>query len=62
VLLERDTVAPELHLAAPPVAVHRIDSWPGSGLVVVRPDGHVGYRTGRLDGGDLSRWLRLVCS
>ncbi|WP_020145312.1 FAD-dependent monooxygenase [Terracoccus sp. 273MFTsu3.1] len=62
VLLERDTVAPELHLAALPVTVHRIDGWPGSGLVVVRPDGHVGYRTGRLDGGDLSRWRRQLLS
>lgn len=60
VLLERDTVTPDLHLAALPVTVHRIDGWPGRGLVVVRPDGHVGYRTGRLEDGDLSRWFRLL--
>ncbi len=26
------------------VHVHRIDSWPGRDSIVVRPDGHVGYR------------------
>lgn len=26
------------------IHVHRIESWPGAAIVVVRPDGHVGYR------------------
>jgi len=60
VLLERSTVAPEPPPAAPLVTVHRIESWPGRGLVAVRPDGHVGYRTGRAVAGELEAWLRLV--
>ncbi|HET9632350.1 MAG TPA: FAD-dependent monooxygenase [Terrabacter sp.] len=60
VLLERHTVVPELPAATRLVTVHRIDSWPGRGLLAVRPDGHVGYRTGRLVDDDLARWLRLV--
>ncbi|MEW1954306.1 FAD-dependent monooxygenase [Terrabacter sp. NPDC080008] len=59
-LLERDADAPALRPADPLVTLHRIDSWPGRGLVAVRPDGHVGYRTGRLDGAGLASWLRLV--
>jgi hypothetical protein len=60
VLLERDTAVPELDVAVPPVTVHRIASWPGTGLVVVRPDGHVGHRTGGPELHGLARWLRLA--
>lgn len=60
VLLERSTAVPEPPPEAPLVTVHRIDSWPGRGLVAVRPDGHVGYRTGRAVAGQLEAWLRLV--
>lgn len=42
------------------VAVHRVDSWPGRGLAVVRPDGHVGWRDGDSDPARLADWLRLV--
>jgi hypothetical protein len=60
VLLERDTVVPDLPPGTRLVTVHRIGSWPGKGLVAVRPDGHVGYRTGRSVRDDLATWLRLV--
>lgn len=60
VLLERDTMTSGPHLLRPLVTVHRIASWPGHGLVVVRPDGHVGYRSGSLDSEHLATWLRLV--
>jgi hypothetical protein len=60
VLLERDTVVPDLPPGTRLVTVHRIGSWPGKGLVAVRPDGHVGYRTGRPVRDDLATWLRLV--
>lgn len=38
------------------LAVHRITSWPGSGVLAVRPDGYAGYRSGRVDAG-LQGWL-----
>ncbi|HET6952757.1 MAG TPA: FAD-dependent monooxygenase, partial [Acidimicrobiales bacterium] len=47
-LVQRD--APGLDLPSPggDVHVHRIASWPGAGVVVVRPDGYVGFRSGEL--------------
>jgi 2-polyprenyl-6-methoxyphenol hydroxylase-like FAD-dependent oxidoreductase len=47
---------------APYVTVHRIDSWPGRGVVAVRPDGHVGFRSGELDPDALHGWLELVAA
>ncbi|GEO96296.1 FAD-dependent monooxygenase [Kocuria turfanensis] len=64
VLLERS--APELDAAAlgagpgtpgPRVHVHRLEDRPGEGGTVVRPDGHVGLRAGRIDAELLSAWL-----
>jgi 2-polyprenyl-6-methoxyphenol hydroxylase-like FAD-dependent oxidoreductase len=56
-LLHRDEpAAPDVR--ADRVSVHRVDSWPGRGIVAVRPDGYVGYR--RDGGGDpdgLAAWL-----
>ncbi|GAA2017944.1 FAD-dependent oxidoreductase [Terrabacter terrae] len=60
VLLERGASEPDLGPAAPRVTVHRIESWPGRGLVAVRPDGHVGFRSGSPDADRLASWLRLV--
>ena len=60
VLLQREAgpIAPTL--VGPRVVVHRIDSWPGRGLVAVRPDGYVGLRCATADPGGLRRWLELV--
>jgi 2-polyprenyl-6-methoxyphenol hydroxylase-like FAD-dependent oxidoreductase len=58
-LLARDAAwvePPTTHLRFTP---HRIDSWPGTGVTAVRPDGHVGYRSSRGDR-DLADWLELV--
>ncbi|MFI7495918.1 FAD-dependent monooxygenase [Kocuria sp. M4R2S49] len=57
VLLERS--APDLDAAAlgPGVQVHRLEDRPGEGGTVVRPDGHVGLRAARIDGGQVSAWL-----
>jgi hypothetical protein len=60
VLLERDTEAVDARLLGPHVTVHRISSWPGHGLVAVRPDGHVGFRCGESHPGQLRAWLDLV--
>jgi hypothetical protein len=47
--------------ASPPlVHVHRLTSHPGRGVVAVRPDGYIGYRSGEADPRELASWLRLV--
>ena len=58
-LLARDAECAELDRLGPRVSVHRIDSWPGTGITAVRPDGHVGYRSAR-SAGALTAWLELV--
>jgi 2-polyprenyl-6-methoxyphenol hydroxylase-like FAD-dependent oxidoreductase len=60
VLLQRDAVALDQPRLGPRVAVHRITSWAGRGLVAVRPDGHVGLRCGEADPCQLRAWLELV--
>jgi hypothetical protein len=60
VLLDRDAADVAGTPLGPLVHVHRVTSRPGSGLVAVRPDGHVGFRCGRADAGQLRAWLSLV--
>jgi 2-polyprenyl-6-methoxyphenol hydroxylase-like FAD-dependent oxidoreductase len=60
VLLERDAAPPEGLAPRAPVSVHRVGSWFGRGLLAVRPDGHVGFRTADAADGGLGRWLDLV--
>jgi 2-polyprenyl-6-methoxyphenol hydroxylase-like FAD-dependent oxidoreductase len=57
VLLPRDSHEPDLRLRAPFGHVHRLTDTPGSGVLVVRPDGHVGYRSATVDDGRLGAWL-----
>lgn len=38
----------------------RVESWPGRGVCAVRPDGHVGFRSGEVSGDPLRGWLDLV--
>lgn len=58
VLLARDAADPAL--SARHLHVHRVTSWPGEGLVAVRPDGFVGLRSGDADPGALGAWLDLA--
>ena len=60
VLLDRDAAATGAVTPGRLVHVHRLTSSPGTGVVAVRPDGHVGYRSGVLDPGGLAAWLRRV--
>lgn len=64
VLLERDARAdsPAVTPAGSGsfVHVHRLSGHPGSGVVVVRPDGHVGLRSGDAATAAVQDWLRLV--
>ena len=57
-LLERDAPAPACRNAL--VHVHRVESWPGTGVLAVRPDGHVGYTAARARDEALTVWLRRV--
>ena len=59
VLLYRDALLPSgvLPLAPCLVSVHRVQTWTGDGAVVVRPDGHIGYRG---PASQLGSWFRLV--
>lgn len=60
VLLDRDAAAPGSGATGRLVHVHRLTSSPGAGVVAVRPDGHIGYRSSGHDPSGLAAWLRLV--
>jgi 2-polyprenyl-6-methoxyphenol hydroxylase-like FAD-dependent oxidoreductase len=60
ILLERDNGTLDRILLGPHVTVHRISSWPGHGLVAVRPDGYVGFRCSEGDPVKLGAWLNLA--
>jgi 2-polyprenyl-6-methoxyphenol hydroxylase-like FAD-dependent oxidoreductase len=62
VLLHRDAAPLDPELLGPRVTVHRIGSWPGEGLLAVRPDGHVGFDCARADRAQLRAWLDLVAA
>ncbi|MGY4857651.1 FAD-dependent monooxygenase [Cryobacterium sp. AP23] len=47
-------------LRVPFVHVHRLDDRPGTGMLVVRPDGYAAVRAPVLDERRLEAWLRLV--
>ncbi len=56
--------APPLHVRGGDsrVAVHRIEDRAGGGVVAVRPDGYVGFRSPVADSGQISAWLDLVAA
>ena len=60
VLLERDAEGLDQRLLGPHVSVHHLTSHPGRGVLAVRPDGHVGFRSADADPGQLGAWLDLV--
>jgi 2-polyprenyl-6-methoxyphenol hydroxylase-like FAD-dependent oxidoreductase len=55
VLLERDAALDAA--LGPLVAVHRIASVPGRGMLVIRPDGYIGLRCPQAAAGALLAWL-----
>lgn len=59
-LLQRDAAPPDSTQTGSWVTVLRLMNSPGSGLVAVRPDGHVGFRCGAADPAGLTGWLSLV--
>jgi 2-polyprenyl-6-methoxyphenol hydroxylase-like FAD-dependent oxidoreductase len=59
VLLQRDAPVPP-GAAGEHVQLHRLLDRPGNGVVAVRPDGYVGFRSGTAEDEALGRWLDLV--
>ena len=57
VLLDQGAPGLRPGIAGPYVQVHRLTDRPGTGLVAVRPDGYIGFSTGRADDDALRRWL-----
>lgn len=60
VLLQRDAREPVLCTDGGRVHVHRLTDRPGSGVLAVRPDGYVGYRSAALDEAGLAAWLTHI--
>ncbi|WP_166849197.1 FAD-dependent monooxygenase [Isoptericola sp. BMS4] len=57
VLLDRDAPPGAGAGLGPLVRTHRLTSSPGRGVVVVRPDGHVGLSAREVDPDDVAAWL-----
>ena len=60
VLLDQGAPGLRPGIAGPYLHVHRLTDRPGAGLVAVRPDGYIGFSTGRADGDALRRWLGIA--
>jgi hypothetical protein len=60
ILLDRDAHSLDTLPRGRFIHVHRITSVPGQGLIVIRPDGHIGFRCGAADIGQLTDWLTRV--
>lgn len=60
ILRHRDADLLEQRDFGPCVRFHRLDNRAGRGLMVVRPDGYVGFRRGVADVTQLCVWLARV--
>jgi len=60
VLLDRDADRPGILPPGLPIHVHRLTSVPGRGLVAVRPDGYIGFRSQIAETSQLSTWLARI--
>lgn len=61
-LLQRDARNLDRRNLGALVYVHRITNWRGSGVIAVRPDGYIGFRSGVVDDNRLMEWLTLVAA
>jgi 2-polyprenyl-6-methoxyphenol hydroxylase-like FAD-dependent oxidoreductase len=60
VLLHRDAEPLDPPAAGPWTHVHRVIDWPGPGVLIVRPDTYVGYRSGSADPDQIADWLASI--
>jgi hypothetical protein len=61
-LLEQGSPSPQVGVDHSVVRVHRIEDWKGAGVVIVRPDGYVGYRSAIADGDRIREWLAMIAA
>ena len=59
-LLASDARPVDVELLGEYVHVHRLSSWRGHGILAVRPDGYVGFRSATVDHEMIRRWLTLL--
>lgn len=62
VLLQRDARDIDRRYLGALVYVHRITNWRGCGVIAVRPDGYIGFRSRVVDDNRLKEWLTLVAA
>ncbi len=60
VLLHRDARQPGPTARGPFVHIHALTNVPGAGVVAVRPDGYIGFRSGTVDDEQLTGWLARI--
>jgi 2-polyprenyl-6-methoxyphenol hydroxylase-like FAD-dependent oxidoreductase len=60
VLLDGDAERVEQVLADPDPGLHRLTSWPGHGITVIRPDGYIGFRAATVDLRQVRAWMDLA--
>jgi 2-polyprenyl-6-methoxyphenol hydroxylase-like FAD-dependent oxidoreductase len=60
VLLDRGAACPPPDTAGPYLHIHRLTDRPGAGVVVVRPDGYIGFSSRRTEPEQMRRWLQLA--
>ena len=60
VLLDRDADRLDTLRLGPLVHMHRLTSRPGHGMIIVRPDGYIGFRCEAAEEGQLAAWLSLA--
>jgi len=60
ILLDRDADQFENLAPGPFVTVHRLTSVPGHGVIVVRPDGYIGFRSQIAETSQLRTWLARI--
>ena len=59
-LLARDAPQVDAEEFGEYVHLHRLSSWRGRGILAVRPDGYVGFRSTIVDQATIRRWLTLL--
>ena len=59
-LLEHQAPWPSCELRSPYIHTHRVEDWPGRGVVAVRPDGYVGYSSAITDSKEIRSWLSTI--
>jgi hypothetical protein len=60
VLLQRQADPLQRPSLGPLVHTHRIPDWPGHGVLLIRPDGYVGFRCAIADETQITNWLAAL--